>query len=100
MSALREVSPNSLRPRMAKAQASMLKLRETISAIGNAVNMMRVTRTNVPRNFNMLACAFAIRGLKEFGDTSRKALIIGYSDPQRRGQMVGTYYLIRDLIVS
>jgi MFS family permease len=54
----------------------------------------------VSRNFNMLACAFAIRGLKEFGDTSRKALIIGYSDPQRRGQMVGTYYLIRDLIVS
>jgi MFS family permease len=54
----------------------------------------------VSRNFNMLACAFAIRGLKEFGDTSRKAIIIGYSDPQRRGQMVGTYYLIRDLIVS
>ena len=52
------------------------------------------------RNFTMLACAFAIRGLKEFGDTSRKALIISYSDPQRCGQMVGTYYLIRDLIVS
>jgi MFS family permease len=31
----------------------------------------------VSRNFNMLALAFAIRGLKEFGDTSRKALIIG-----------------------
>ena len=41
-----------------------------------------------------------IRGLKEFGDTSRKALIIGYSDPGKRGQMVGTYYLVRDLIVS
>ena len=27
----------------------------------------------------MLAVAFAIRGLKEFGDTSRKALIISYS---------------------
>jgi MFS family permease len=52
------------------------------------------------RNFSMLALAFAIRGLKEFGDTSRKALIISYSDPQRCGQMVGTYYLIRDLIVS
>jgi hypothetical protein len=44
--------------------------------------------------------AFVIRGLKEFGDTSRKALIIGYSDSDRRGQMVGTYYLVRDLIVS
>ncbi|HXA09237.1 MAG TPA: MFS transporter [Chthoniobacterales bacterium] len=51
-------------------------------------------------SFAMLALAFAIRGLKEFGDTSRKALIIGYSDPQRRGQVIGTYYLVRDLVVS
>ena len=51
-------------------------------------------------SFAMLVPAFAIRGLKEFGDTSRKALIIGYSDPQRRGQMIGTYYLVRDLLVS
>ena len=51
-------------------------------------------------SFAMLALAFAIRGLKEFGDTSRKALIIGYSDPQRRGQMIGAYYLVRDLLVS
>jgi len=50
--------------------------------------------------FTTLAVAFAIRGLKEFGDTSRKALIIGYCDPERRGQMVGAYYLVRDLIVS
>jgi len=50
--------------------------------------------------FTTLAVAFAIRGLKEFGDTSRKALIIGYCEPERRGQMVGTYYLVRDLIVS
>jgi len=51
-------------------------------------------------SFAMLALAFFIRGLKEFGDTSRKALIIGYSESQRRGQMVGTYYLARDLVVS
>ncbi len=51
-------------------------------------------------NFAMLMLAFAIRGLKEFGDTSRKALIIGYCDPQRRGQMIGAYYLVRDLLVS
>lgn len=51
-------------------------------------------------SFAMLALAFAIRGLKEFGDTSRKALIIGYCDRQRRGQMIGAYYLVRDLIVS
>jgi MFS family permease len=52
------------------------------------------------RSFSALVIAFTIRGLKEFGDTSRKALIIGYSDPAKRGQMVGTYYLVRDLIVS
>ena len=52
------------------------------------------------RSFSALVIAFAIRGFKEFGDTSRKALIIGYSDSDRRGQMVGAYYLVRDLIVS
>jgi MFS family permease len=52
------------------------------------------------RSFGALVIAFAIRGFKEFGDTSRKALIIGYCDPARCGQMVGAYYLVRDLIVS
>jgi MFS family permease len=54
----------------------------------------------VSRSFFALLVAFAIRGFKEFGDTSRKALIIGYCNPARCGQMVGTYYLVRDLIVS
>src|SRR5438094_5660819 len=54
----------------------------------------------VSRSFSALVIAFMIRGFKEFGDTSRKALIIGYCEPQRRGQMVGAYDLIRDLIVS
>ncbi|MDQ6860527.1 MAG: MFS transporter [Verrucomicrobiota bacterium] len=51
-------------------------------------------------SFTMLAVAFTIRGLKEFGDSARKALIIGCCDPRRRGQMVGAYYLIRDVLVS
>ena len=51
-------------------------------------------------SFAMLVVAFAIRGLKEFGDTSRKALIIGYCAAERRGQMIGAYYLVRDLLVS
>jgi MFS family permease len=51
-------------------------------------------------SFALLVLAFAIRGLKEFGDTSRKALIIGYCAPERRGQMIGVYYLVRDLLVS
>lgn len=54
----------------------------------------------VSRSFPALVIAFMIRGFKEFGDVSRKALIIGYCDPGRSGQMIGTYYLIRDLIVS
>jgi len=52
------------------------------------------------RSFPALVVAFAIRGLKEFGDPSRKALIIGYSDADRRGEVIGAYYLVRDLIVS
>ena len=54
----------------------------------------------VSRSFSTLVIAFMIRGFKEFGETSRKALIIGYCEPQRCGQMVGAYYLVRDLIVS
>ena len=54
----------------------------------------------VSRSFSALVIAFMIRGFKEFGETSRKALIIGYCEPQRCGQMVGAYYLVRDLIVS
>ena len=51
-------------------------------------------------SFALLVVAFIVRGFKEFGDTSRKALIIGYCEPERCGQMVGAYYLVRDLIVS
>lgn len=51
-------------------------------------------------SFAMLLLAFAVRGLKEFGDTSRKALIIGYCALERRGQMIGAYYLVRDLFAS
>lgn len=50
--------------------------------------------------FPMLLLAFTIRGLKEFGDSARKAMIIGCAEPGRRGQTVGAYYLIRDLLVS
>jgi MFS family permease len=54
----------------------------------------------ISSSFVLLLLAFAIRGLKEFGDTSRKALIIGSCAPERRGQMIGAYYLVRDLLVS
>jgi MFS family permease len=54
----------------------------------------------VSHSFSALVIAFVVRGFKEFGDTSRKALIIGYCDRRWCGQMIGAYYLVRDLIVS
>ncbi|HVP48764.1 MAG TPA: MFS transporter [Bryobacteraceae bacterium] len=51
-------------------------------------------------SFALLVVAFAIRGLKEFGDSPRKALIVGYARPEMRGRTVGAYYLIRDTFVS
>ncbi|MDP8980029.1 MAG: MFS transporter [Acidobacteriota bacterium] len=50
--------------------------------------------------FAMLAVAFAVRGLKEFGEPARKALIIGYSHEKTRGRTVGAYYLVRDTVVT
>ena len=51
-------------------------------------------------NFQTLLLAFAVRGLKEFGDSARKALIVEYAGDTSRGQSIGAYYLIRDVIVS
>lgn len=51
-------------------------------------------------SFPKLALAFAVRGLKEFGEPARKALIIHYTDPQARGREIGGYYLLRDAVVS
>jgi len=51
-------------------------------------------------SFRILLLAFAVRGLKEFGDSARKALIIEYAGASSRGRSIGAYYLIRDVIVS
>jgi len=50
--------------------------------------------------FGWLAFAFAVRGLKEFGEPARKALIIGEARPELRARTYGAYYLIRDCIVT
>jgi MFS family permease len=50
--------------------------------------------------FGSLAIAFVIRGLKEFGEPARKALIIGEAAPQLRARTYGAYYLIRDCVVT
>ncbi len=52
------------------------------------------------RGFWMLALAFVVRGLKEFGDPARKALILGLSSSVGRGRGVGTYYFVRDSVVT
>jgi len=51
-------------------------------------------------NFGWLAVAFVMRGLKEFGEPSRKALIIAQASPQLRARTYGAYYLIRDCVVT
>ena len=51
-------------------------------------------------SFRGLCIAFVIRGLKEFGETARKSLIIQLSPEPRRGQTIGTYYLIRDCLAT
>lgn len=51
-------------------------------------------------NFWWLALAFVIRGLKEFGEPARKAIIIGAAAPEIRSRTYGAYYLIRDCVVT
>lgn len=52
------------------------------------------------RSFGMLIVAFVLRGLKEFGEPTRKALIMDLAPEDRKAGVFGLYYLIRDVIVS
>ena len=47
-----------------------------------------------------LVFAFILRGLKEFGEPTRKALIMDLAPEHRKAAMFGLYYLLRDVIVS
>jgi MFS family permease len=47
-----------------------------------------------------LIAAFILRGLKEFGEPTRKALIMDLSPNDCKAGMFGLYYLIRDIFVS
>jgi len=51
-------------------------------------------------NFAWLAVAFAVRGLKEFGEPARKALLIAQAAPELRARTYGAYYFIRDTLVT
>jgi MFS family permease len=52
------------------------------------------------RSFPLLAVAFVIRGLKEFGEPTRKALIMDLAPEQAKALTFGAYYLVRDVVVS
>jgi MFS family permease len=52
------------------------------------------------QSFELLVLAFILRGLKEFGEPTRKALIMDLAPDDRKAGMFGLYYLIRDVIVS
>jgi MFS family permease len=52
------------------------------------------------RNLPMLVVAFIVRGLKEFGEPTRKALIMDLAPEGKKAAVFGVYYLIRDMIVS
>ncbi|HNR36287.1 MAG TPA: MFS transporter [Candidatus Hydrogenedentes bacterium] len=52
------------------------------------------------RSFAWLAGAFVLRGLKEFGEPTRKALIMDLAPDDAKAATFGAYYLARDVVVS
>jgi MFS family permease len=52
------------------------------------------------RSFEWLLVAFVLRGLKEFGEPTRKSLIMDLSPQGCKAGMFGLYYLIRDVFVA
>jgi MFS family permease len=52
------------------------------------------------KSFWLMVIAFVIRGLKEFGEPTRKALIMDLAPEGRKAATFGIYYLVRDVIVS
>jgi MFS family permease len=52
------------------------------------------------RSFPALCGAFVLRGLKEYGEPTRKALIMDLAPENAKASTFGTYYLLRDVIVS
>lgn len=52
------------------------------------------------KTFMMLVIAFIVRGLKEFGEPTRKALIVDLAPEGLKAYTFGIYYLLRDIVVS
>lgn len=51
-------------------------------------------------SFTAFVLAFILRGLKEFGEPTRKSLILALAPQDAKAMTFGKYYLIRDVIVS
>ena len=52
------------------------------------------------KSFLSLVIAFIIRGLKEFGEPTRKSLIMDLAPDDAKAETFGNYYFIRDIVVS
>ncbi len=52
------------------------------------------------RSMKWLVLAFMLRGLKEFGEPTRKSLIMDLAPDSCKAGMFGLYYLIRDVFVT
>jgi len=52
------------------------------------------------RSYLLLIFAFVIRGLKEFGEPTRKAMILDLSVKNAEARTFGLYYFMRDFVVS
>jgi MFS family permease len=52
------------------------------------------------RSFWPMVGAFVVRGLKEFGEPTRKALIMDLAPEDKKASTFGVYYLLRDAVVS
>lgn len=52
------------------------------------------------KSYTLLIFAFLIRGLKEFGEPTRKAMITDFCPPGSKARSFGLYYFVRDFTVS
>jgi MFS family permease len=52
------------------------------------------------QSFAVLVPAFILRGLKEFGEPTRKALIMDLAPEDRKAAVFGLYYMLRDMVVA
>ncbi len=52
------------------------------------------------QSFTLLIPAFILRGLKEFGEPTRKTLIVELAPEGRKAAVFGLYYMLRDMVVA